>query len=211
MAKLLYVTASPQDASASFSRKVGDAFVSAWKETHHDGVVDSFDVWTEKLPEVGPLAASWKVKSMSGETPTAAEDAERQLIQVTADRFLAADAYVFAVPMWNFQIPYRLKHFFDVIVQSRMTFGFDPAKGYFGLVPSERPVHLILSRAGSYAAGTPMAAMDFQKPYLEAVLGFIGLTKVTTQLVECTAYGPQVSDPIVAQCLAEAMKAGAAI
>ena len=35
---------------------------------------------------------------------------------VIAD-FKAADKYVLSVPMWNFGIPYRLKQYFDVLVQ----------------------------------------------------------------------------------------------
>lgn len=207
MAKLLYITASPQDAAHSFSRKVSDAFVSAYQESHPDDVVDTLDVWTEQLPEIGAVAASWKVKAMTGQTPNAAELAERASIESVTSRFQAADKYVISSPVWNFQIPYRLKHFIDVVVQPGLTFGFDPAKGYFGLVPSTRPVHLIIASAGTYGADSPMAAMNFHTPYVTAVLGFMGLSDVRTQLVECTAYGAAVSDPIVAKAIQDAMVA----
>ena len=32
-------------------------------------------------------------------------------------RFNSADKYVFSVPMWNFGIPYILKHYIDLITQ----------------------------------------------------------------------------------------------
>jgi FMN-dependent NADH-azoreductase len=209
MTTLLHVIASPQASTSSFSGKVADAFIKAYQETHPTHVIDTLDLWNEPLPALGALSASWKTKVMMGQPPTADEDAERAILQTTVDRFMAADRYVFSVPMWNFSVPYRLKHYIDVIVQPGMTFGFDPAKGYFGLVPGQRPVYVVQSRGGSYAAGTPMASMDFQAPYLDLILGFIGLTNVTTQLVECTALGPQVSDPIVAQAIRDAMRAGA--
>ncbi|OGK10273.1 MAG: hypothetical protein A2W80_08310 [Candidatus Riflebacteria bacterium GWC2_50_8] len=35
---------------------------------------------------------------------------------------MAADIIIISVPMWNFGMPYRLKHYLDVIVQPRHLF-----------------------------------------------------------------------------------------
>jgi putative NADPH-quinone reductase len=32
--------------------------------------------------------------------------------------------------MWNFGIPYKLKHYIDVLTQPGQTFNFDPTTGY---------------------------------------------------------------------------------
>jgi FMN-dependent NADH-azoreductase len=35
-----------------------------------------------------------------------------------AEAFLkSADAYLISVPMWNFSIPYMLKHYIDIVIQ----------------------------------------------------------------------------------------------
>lgn len=46
-------------------------------------------------------------------------------------------------------------------------------------MPFGKKVFAIVSRGGPYAPGSPIGAMDFQVPYLEKILGFIGLTDVT--------------------------------
>lgn len=210
MSKLLHVVASPQPLANSFSRKVAEAFISAYRETHPSDSVDVFDLWAEPLPEFGPLSASWKVKTMTGVAPLPEEVAEVAAVHKTIDRFLSADRYLFSIPMWNFNMPYKLKHFFDTIVQPGRTFGFDPARGYFGLVPADRKVQVIISSAGSYAQGSPMASFDNLRPYLTTVLGFIGLTNVDIITSDCTAFGPAVSDPVLSAAIANAMKAGGA-
>ena len=48
--------------------------------------------------------------------------------------------------------------------------------------------------------------MDFQKPYLETILGFMGITDVRTLLVEGTAIG---GDDVLADAKAAAADAGA--
>jgi len=168
------------------------------------------DIWAEKLPEFGALSAAWKLKAMSGQTPTDAELADIAELNCAIERFLSADKYLFAVPMWNFSMPYRLKQYFDVIIQPGKTFAFDPSKGFYGLVPSERPMQLLVATGGSYAEGPPMAALDYLRPLIGKLLNFIGLSKVETLTVDSTAYGPQVSDPILARAVTEAMTAASA-
>lgn len=42
------------------------------------------------------------------------------------DRFAAADAYLFSVPMWNAGVPYALKQWIDIISQPGWLFSFTP-------------------------------------------------------------------------------------
>jgi len=95
--------------------------------------------------------------------------------------------------MWNFGIPYRLKQYIDLLVQPSYTFAFDPEKGYSGLVTG-KPAFVAYARGGEYAEGTEAAAFDFQKKYLETVLGFIGFTEIQSVVVEPTLHGgPEVA------------------
>ena len=119
------------------------------------------------------------------------------------DDFKKADKVVISSPMWNFGIPYRLKHYIDVIVQPGYTFSFSPETGYTGLVTG-RPAILFLARGGEYAPGTEGEAFDFQHPYLKNVLQFIGFTEIESIFVEPSLQGgPEVAQ----QKLDEAIQA----
>jgi FMN-dependent NADH-azoreductase len=49
------------------------------------------------------------------------------------------------------------------------------------------------SRGGLYANGGPAAPMDFQEPYLRAMLGFLGLSDVTFVYAEGLAISPEAA------------------
>ncbi len=118
---------------------------------------------------------------LSGSDFTAAQQAAWGAVTVIADRFKSADKYVFSLPMWNFSIPYKLKHYIDLLVQPGLTFSFSPDKGYSGLVTGKSAV-AIYARAGAYGPGTGAEAYDDQSRYLKQVLGFIGITAVKGRL-----------------------------
>ena len=105
-------------------------------------------------------------------------------------------------------MPYRLKHWVDLVVQAGHTFGFDPARGYFGLVTG-RPLQLLLATGGDLTA-PPMDAYDLLTPHLRGVFGFIGYTDIRTVTASCTAYPPEVSGPAIDRALDAARAAAAA-
>ena len=110
------------------------------------------------------------------------------------DRFKSADKYLFAIPMWNFSIPYRLKQYIDLIVQPGQTFTVTD-KGYEGLVKGKSAV-VVYARGGIYAG--PAEVCDRQKPYVEQILGFIGLTDLHSIVVEPTLGGtPESIDAMI--------------
>ena len=92
------------------------------------------------------------------------------------DEFLAADRYVFGVPMHNFNVPSTFKAYIDQIVRAGKTFAGGP-NGYEGLVKDKRALFITTS-GGIFTPGTPMAAFNFQEPCLRAVFAFIGVTNV---------------------------------
>ena len=207
MVRMLHIAVSPLN-GGSFSARIAAEFVNSWNESNPDGTVDLFNLWSEPLPPFDAVGASWKIKTMGGQDPDAAEQALFVRVKAVVDRFLAADQYLFSVPMWNLHIPYPLKHFIDVIVQLGLTFGFDRAGGTVGLVPSDRPVQLVLTRGGTgYGSGGPLEGADHQEPYLREILHFIGLTDVRSIVAEGTSYGPQVAQPALDRALAEARAA----
>ena len=129
-----------------------------------------------------------------------------EVVAGAVEGFKSADKIVISSPMWNFGIPYRLKQYLDVIVQPGLTFSFSPDAGYSGLVTG-RPAMLILARGGEYPAGSEAAAFDFQRPYLETVLRFIGFSDIKAVVVEPTIQaGPEAADKRLAAAVENARK-----
>ncbi len=106
--------------------------------------------------------------------------------------------------MWNFGIPYKLKHFIDVLVQPGLTFSFTPGEGYKGLVTG-KPAVAIYARGGAYGHGSGAKGYDSQCPYFRQILGFIGITALQEIFVEPTlAAGPEGKDKAVSAASAKA-------
>lgn len=190
MAKLLYLECSPRK-ERSHAIAVARAFLEQYQSTHPDDTIETLDLWAADLPPFDgeTLNAKYAVMSGSGHTPEQA--AAWNAVTAVADRFKAADKYLFSIPMWNFGIPYPLKHYIDVITQPGLTFSFSPETGYQGLVTG-KPVVVVYARGGEYPAGTPGEAMDLQSAYMKLWLGFIGFTEIHSILVEPTLAPPEV-------------------
>jgi FMN-dependent NADH-azoreductase len=187
MRNLLHVMASPRR-ERSYSTIVAESFIQAYREKHPDVEVDEQDLFREALPPFDGAALDAKYKILHGNDVSSDEAEAWAAVEAVVGRFMKADLYVFSVPMWNFGIPYRLKHYFDLLIQPGYTFSFSPDTGYTGLVGGKKAV-AVYTRGGTYAPGSETGALDHQKPYMELVLGFMGITDVQSVVVEPTLMG----------------------
>jgi len=201
MGSLLHVKASPRG-DRSFSGRVATAFLSAYRETHPDDEVMTLDVFETHLPPFDGFTLQAKYAVLHTEEQTPDEVRAWADVRRVAEEFRAADKYLFSVPMWNYGIPYRLKHYLDVLIQPGLTFSFSPETGYTGLVTG-RPVVTICARGGAYSEPGSVG-LDFQKPYLDLLLGFIGFTDIRTILVEGTLSGAATAASALERAIAEA-------
>jgi FMN-dependent NADH-azoreductase len=184
MSKLLYIQASPRgDRSASTT--VAREFLAAYQARHPGDTVETLDLWQADLPPFDGDTLNAKYAVMHGQNPTGGQVEAWAAVTKITDHFKSADKFVFSLPMWNFGIPYKLKHYIDLLVQPGLTVGFSPDKGYWGMVTGKSAV-AIYARGGSYGPGTGMEAYDLQTKYLKQILGFIGLTDLKEILVEGT-------------------------
>ncbi len=71
---------------------------------------------------------------LSGKDQDAVQRSAWDQVVAIAQRFISADRYLFAVPMWNSGIPYRLKQYIDLIRQPGLLWGLNPDTGYHGLL-----------------------------------------------------------------------------
>lgn len=139
---------------------------------------DLFDLFADDLPEFDGQAVGAKMALFTAGDFTEEQKKVWERIKQVFDRFASADAYVFNVPLWNNGIPYKLKQFIDVVTQPGWAFGFDPQKGYSGLLTGKKAV--IIHASGVYYEGIPSGfGSDFATAYLEDWLKFIGIDDTT--------------------------------
>jgi len=188
MSKLLYIEASPRK-SRSKSIEVSGVFLAELQKVHPSVEIDKLDLWTTDLPAFDGETVDAKYAILSGQVHTPDQATAWQAVVSVIEQFKSADWYLFSVPMWNFGIPYVLKHWIDVIVQPGLTFSFSPAEGYKGLV-TQKKAAVVYARGGAYGPGTGAEGYDLQSKTLGGVLGFIGITDVTNIFVEATLGAP---------------------
>ncbi len=173
MGRTLVLEASPRG-EESYSIRVANAFIHAYCKQHSDEEILRINLFEKELPTFDAAAAEGKVAILYGkEGSDRAKNRWHQIEDVIAE-FKSADRYVLAVPMWNFSIPYVLKHYIDTVTQPTHTFVRNES-GYEGLLHSRKALAVYAS-GGIYAEGHPM---DFQKPYVRHFLRFVGITDIT--------------------------------
>lgn len=210
MTKLLYIEASPRK-DRSYSIKVARAFLDAYRVANPEHVVEAVDLWQLALPEFAGTTIDAKYRILHGQQHTTAEAKAWETVTEIANRFKAAERYLFSLPMWNFGLPYKLKHFLDVIIQPGLTFSYSPESGYTGLV-SGRPAVIIAARGGEYTSSPAAVALDFQLPYLKTLLGFIGFTDIRAITIEPTlAGGPAAAEAALTTAQDQARRMAAAM
>jgi FMN-dependent NADH-azoreductase len=205
MAKLLYIESSPRK-SRSTSIEVARLFLDAYRSAHPTDEVDTWDLWANPLPEFDGATIDAKYAVLHGANHSAEQAAAWNTVRGYASRFTSADKYLLSLPMWNFGIPYKLKHLVDVITQPGLTFSFSPQTGYQGLVTG-KPAVVVYARGGAYPPGSGAEGMDMQKPYVEMWLRFIGFTDLRPVVVEPTLGVPEQAS----RAKAKAAEAAAAL
>jgi FMN-dependent NADH-azoreductase len=184
MSKILHIISSPRgDRSASLT--VAKAFLEAYRAKNPGDEIETLDLWSTEIPEFDGDTIDGKYAILHGEKFTAAQETAWQAVVKLANHFKSADKYVVSLPMWNFGIPYKLKHYIDVLLQPGLVFSFSPETGYKGLITG-KPVVAIYARGGAYGPGTGGEGYDAQSSYLKQILGFIGFTGIKEIFVEPT-------------------------
>lgn len=175
MTTVLHLDTSPRDAR-SISRQLTTELISEWQENYPQDHVIYRDIGHQLIPAVDEPWIAASFSSPDSHTPELA--AAIKISDELIDEFLAADRYVFGVPMYNFNVPSNFKAYIDQIVRVRRTFVVNEQGGYDGLVKNKKML-VITARGGSYTQGTPAAQFDFQEPFIRTIFGLIGVTDIT--------------------------------
>ena len=175
MPKLFHLNCSPRgDSESAAGARV---FLDGFHKARPDWDIDVMNLWRDHLPEFEGYVLEAKYVRMNGRAFT---DSQRDAFAVAeriAIRLALADRVLISTPMWNFSIPYKLKQWFDVIIQPGLTFRFDPSTGYQPLL-KDRPTVVIVASGGDFITGMNRGRTDMATPYLREALRFIGVSDV---------------------------------
>jgi FMN-dependent NADH-azoreductase len=202
--KLLHIDSSVLGDN-SVSRQVSAAVVAQFKRgdaalevVHRDLAAASLPhLALANLPGVHPIIASQGPQDEAAATRQARAESQTAL-----DEFLAADIVVIGAPMYNFGIPSQLKAWIDRVVVPGQTFKYS-AEGVAGLASGKRVV-VALARGGYYGSDTPAHGFEHAQSYLQAVLGFIGVTDLKFIVAEGVQRGDEARSAAIAHALSEA-------
>ena len=175
----------------SHSRQIADIVQREWDATHPDHEVIRREIGIDPLPS-GAWAAS-----------LAQEPGAVELAGTLVDELTAADAMLFAVPLYNFGVSQHFKTWVDLVVTDpRMAAGVTPAT-------AGTPAVLATVHGGYYAAGTPREGWDHATPWMRRILQDVWQLDLLVVEADFTLVGANPALDEFAD-LAEVMRAEAA-
>jgi FMN-dependent NADH-azoreductase len=173
--KLLHIIATTRGEN-SRTLSISKEFLQTLKEKHPQVQVDELDLSKTELPPVLDTNVKAKyIMMMGGQLDEKTQESWKKVTEL-AEHFISYDLFLITAPMWNFSVPYMLKHYIDVIMQAGILFSFT-AQGPQGLLKYEKML-CITSRGSDYSPGSPIHGLDFQEPYLRAIFGLAGIEEI---------------------------------
>ena len=190
--KINYIECSPRG-ERSHSTKIAQAYIEQAKKNIPDLELNHINPWSLNLPEFDGDMLNAKYSVISGTDPSADEVTAWSNVKNIFDEFNNADHYLFSVPMWNFNIPYKLKHYIDIITQPGMSWSYTPEDGYKGLM-TDKTATIIYATGDGYGEGTGFESFDMQKPYVNLWLTFLGFKKIERVVVDRTLFDAETAE-----------------
>jgi FMN-dependent NADH-azoreductase len=166
----------------SHSREIADIVEREWQASHPRAEVVRRHVGTDPVP-----ATAWATAVSAAYVPEAQRSADQRgaaaLAAEAVDQLVAADALLFAVPLYNFGVSQHFKTWADlVITDPRMAAGVTPAT-------AGKPAVLVTVRGGSYAAGTPREGWDHATGWMRRILADVWQLDLSVVESEFTLVG----------------------
>lgn len=166
----------------SHSRAIADIVEQEWRSTHPGEAVVRRHVGVDPIP-----ATAWATAVFAGRTPGESRtDEQRAALALAAtltDELAAADALLFAVPLYNFGVSQHFKAWVDmVITDPRMAAGTQP-------MLAGKPAALVTVHGGNYRPGTPREDWDHATGWLRRILADVWHLDLNTVQAEFTNVG----------------------
>jgi FMN-dependent NADH-azoreductase len=191
VSNILLITSSPRG-DASYSTRIARTLAEKLASRGENSKLTVRDLTAQPLPHIDDTFA------VARGTPPERLSPPQKAVLGLSDALVAelsgADVIIIAAAMINFGIPSNLKAYIDHVLRPGVTFKYSE-KGPEGLLRNKK-VYLVLARGGVYSQGF-MQSLNFQDPYLKAVLAFIGLADVEVIAAEGVAFGPEAAEKSV--------------
>lgn len=186
MSTLLAIKAHPLSAAEATSILVFDRFLETYQESHPQDTIEVLDLYNSNLPEIDYDIASAQYAMRKGtkfsELTALQQEKMTRFNQYTV-QFLAADKLVIANPLWNLNVPSKLKAWFDTACVTGKSFKYT-ANGPVGLATGKRALH-IQSSGGFYNG------KDLSSQYVKGTLEFLGINEVDQLFIEGIDHYPE--------------------
>jgi FMN-dependent NADH-azoreductase len=166
----------------SHSRAIADIVEQEWRNAHPDEQIIRRHVGTDPIP-----ATAWATAVFAGRAPAESRtDEQRAALALAAtltDELVAADALLFAAPLYNFGVSQHFKTWVDmVITDPRMAAGAQP-------ILAGKPAVLVTVRGGNYRPGTPREGWDHATAWMRRVLADVWQLDLNVVQAEFTNVG----------------------
>ncbi|NJN38542.1 MAG: FMN-dependent NADH-azoreductase [Acaryochloridaceae cyanobacterium CSU_3_4] len=171
---LLHLDASPRR-EGSFSRQLTQTFVSLWQQANFNHDIVYRDIGTSPIPHIDETwVAAYEAEP---EQRTLEMQAAIALSDTLIDELMAADCYVFGIPMYNLTVPSSFKAYIDQIARRDRTLHLN--NGTLQEPLQAKKLMVITTRKFNYRPGSGREDRDFLQPYLTAIFNILGLTDIT--------------------------------
>ncbi|KUJ62407.1 FMN-dependent NADH-azoreductase [Flavobacteriaceae bacterium CRH] len=173
MKHILHLISSIQG-KESYSIQLGHAIIEKIQDKYPASNVEELNLVDIEIPHLTPqlLRALFTPEDQLTEEEKKASQFSDEVVK----QLFAADIIVIGAPLYNFTIPSSLKAWIDHITRPGITFGYGE-NGPVGKVTGKK-IYVAMASGGVYSEG-PGKANDFVVPYLQAFLGFLGMSDLT--------------------------------
>ena len=162
--RVLHIIGSPR-AARSRSRAIADHLLDHLGSAE----VAVLDLWATQLPDLDGAMLESRYRLINGLEVEPAYASRWQELRDMVDHLLSFDLWLFSTPMWNFGLPYRLKHYVDCVIQPTMAFTND-ATGAVTCHGTGKTAVIVGSGALDTRPGAALEAMDFAIAHLTQCL-----------------------------------------
>ncbi|ASO17840.1 FMN-dependent NADH-azoreductase [Actinoalloteichus hoggarensis] len=164
----------------SVTREIADVAQNAWQDTRPGAPVVRRDLGADPIP-----SGAWAAATLSGFVPVDEQDADQRAAQALAAtlaaELVAAEAYLFAVPLYNYGVSQHFKTWVDLVLADPTFAAGGPRDAIAG-----RPAVLVTARGGGYGPGTPKEGWDHATPWMVRILADVLGLDVQVSAAELT-------------------------
>lgn len=175
MNKTLVINAHPNfDSTSSVTLNVLDHFLEVSKQSNPHEMIEQINLYSDEVPAIDQTVLHAWDKLANGEPLTADEQNVTARMTEVLQQFKSANQYVIAMPLYNFNIPSKLKDYMDNVFIAGETFKFTE-NGSVGLLNDGRSVLVIQGSGSIYTNNDWYTEMEYTHKYLKSIFNFLGV------------------------------------